>query len=300
MVVVKPKPPPPTRWPIHLGRAVGRCDDFYAIGYTPDLDEQEKEIDPTHRAFAFVFRFQATARTTVDRLKVRLEDLWQPPRGPILSVGTPRGIIEIEPTGLREVALPFQTDILVSIWGADDAHVFAAGGMLDPCALYRRHGQWTQLTLPAGTAPIFDVRGQREDEVYFVGEAGQIHYWNGRQLFRLPSPTTRPLVKLARLDDRYMCAAGYDGTLLMGNKNGWRIIPTQTGENLLSMGDLGGKVYYGANGAVWSFDGRSLPVIAIDTPADWVNGLADGLLVVNVEKAKLYRAGTLIDLDTIL
>ena len=299
-VVVKKPPPPPPQYAANLGRAVGRCDDFYVLAYCPDLDEDEKAVDRAHRQFTFVFRFQQTARSTVGRLNRRLEDLWQPAQGPILSVGAPRGVIEIEPTGLREVALPQVNEYLMSIWGTDDAHVFAAGGAFQPIVLYRRQGQWLQIPIPDGTGPILDVRGLSEREVYFVGKGGQILLWDGQQLSHLSSPTTRNLVNLARLDDRYMCASGYDGTLLMGNKNGWRIVPTNTQAALLSIGSLDGKVYYGADDVVWSFDGASAPVSAIQTPADWVSGLADGLVLVNVDKAKLYRAGNLIDLDTII
>jgi hypothetical protein len=300
VVVKKPPPPPPPQYTANLGRAVGHCDDFYVLGYCPDLDEDEKAVDRAHRSFTFVFRFQGTARSTVGRFKLRLEDLWQPPQGPILSVGAPRGVIEIEPTGLREVALPQVNEYLMSIWGTDDAHVFVAGGAFQPIVLYRRQGQWLQIPIPDGTRPILDVRGLSEREVYFVGNDGQILLWDGQQLSRLPSPTTRHLVNLARLDDRYMCASGYDGTLLMGNKNGWRIVPTNTTAALLSIGSLDGKVYYGADDVVWSFDGASAPVVAIQTRADWVSGLADGLLLVDVDQAKLYRAGNLIDLDTII
>lgn len=300
MPIVKGPAPPPTQWPVHMGRAVGRADDFYALAYCPDLDEVEVRQDPSHRAFTFVFRFQKTARTEVGRLKVRLEDLWSSDRGPILGVGAPRGLIEIAPSGLSETSLPQLREYLMSIWGPDDAHVFAAGGALEPVVLYRQQGRWIQLALPEGTKPILDVRGLKENEVYFVGNDGQILVWDGRQIVRLPSPTTRHLVKLARLDDRFMCAAGYDGTLLMGNRQGWRIVPTSTKADLLSLDQFDGRVYYGADGAVWSFDGASPPVIAIDTPADWVSGLADGLVLVDVDKAKLYRAGTLTDLDTIV
>jgi hypothetical protein len=297
---VKAPAPPPTRWSVHVGRAVGRADDFYALAYCPDLDEVEVQKDPAHRAFTFVFRFQNGIRTEIGRLKVRLEDLWPAERGPILSVGAPRGIIEISPSGLAETALPQLREYLMSIWGPNDLQIFAAGGALEPTVLCRQQGRWVQLALPPGTKPILDVRGLSETEVYFVGNDGQILLWDGGQIVRLSSPTTRHLVKLARLDDKFMCAAGYDGTLLMGNRQGWRVVPTNTKADLLSIDHLDGKVYYGADGAVWSFDGASLPVAAIDTPADWVSGLADGLLLVDVDKAKLYRGGSLFDLDTVI
>ena len=68
--------------------------------------------------------------------------------------------------------------------------------------------------------------------------------------------------------------------------------------------DRGSKTFRKALGPwrlmVWSFDGRSRPNVAIDTRAAWVNGLADGLVLVSEDDAKLYRAGTLVDLDLVL
>jgi hypothetical protein len=286
---------------VDLGRAVGRSDDFYAFGYSPELDDWVSGKDPQHDgSFTFVFRFQEGVRSTVGRVKVRLDGLWQPPRGPILAAGHPGGIVQIDASGLTEVALPQLANVAFSIWGTDNEHVFVCGGALKPFVIYREHGQWRQLALPAGTERILNGCGQDENEVYFVGDGGQIHLWDGRQISRLPSPTTRDLVGLARLNDKYMCACGYGGTLLMGNKQAWRIVPTNTNTELLSLAELDGKVYFGAEDVTWSFDGQSSPVKAIDARSRVLSGLSDGLLLARFEKAKLWSGGVVTDLDTVI
>jgi hypothetical protein len=303
-VVVKPKAPPPSHWPAFLGPAVGRSDDFFVLGYSPELDEEQKQTDPDHNAFTFVFRYRAGARTTVERFPRRLEDLWQTSKGTLLAIGAPKGIIEITPAGgATELILPFVTlGDCMAIWGVNDDHVFAVGGLLDePYALYRRSGKWELLPLPADTLPLFAVGGFHEKEVYFVGDQGQILLWDGRKVSRLKVPTTRNLVAVVRLNDKHMCAAGHHGTLLIGRGNHWRAVPTQVNdEEILSLAPLTGKVYFGADGGVWSFDGRTRPKKALSTPADWVSGLGDGLVVVDADQAWLYHAGKLTPLDTVI
>jgi hypothetical protein len=299
MPVVKPKKPPSPRRQATLGRAVGRADDFYALGYCPDLDELERETDPDHSAFTYILRYQQAKKVVVDRVKARLDGLWPPPQGPILAVGEPNGIVEIDPSGAREVPIsPPPRGQLRSIWGPSDAHVFACGGYLSPFVLYRRRGQWLELPLPPEATMPYDVRGFDEQEVYFAGEKGQILLWDGRALHPLPVPTTRYLTALARLGDRVICVGGYQGTLLAGGKQGWRLVPTNTEEPLLALAELDGKVYYGALDVVWSFDGTSAPSVAIDTPARWLSGLDDGLVLEDGTQAKLYQGGKLIPLDT--
>jgi hypothetical protein len=285
---------------MHLGRAVGRSDDFHVLGYCPDLDEHERTTgDPDHAQYTFVVRYQHPARTIVDRLDLRLDALWQATRGPLLAMGGVRGVIEIDAAGTREVSLPQLRGHALSMWGSSDAHLFACG-IVEPFAYYRRGGQWLALQLPEGTRGLYDVRGFHENEVYFVGEGGTILRWNGQALTTVPVPTTRYLTGIARLDDTTMCICGYQGTLLMGNRRGWRVVPTGVEDNLLTLAALDGKVYYGADDVVWSFDGRSAPTVAIDTRARWVSGLADGLVLVDNDVSKLWSGGQLTRLDTIV
>lgn len=299
MPVVKPPKPPPTQWRATLGPAVGRSDDFYVLGYCPELDELEKQTDPDHTSFTFVLHYEKLKKTVVDKVKSRVDDLSQPPTGPVLAVGDPDAVFEIDAKGVKEVALSGVPGAFMSIWSADEAHVFACG-IYQPFAFYRRQGKWLLLPLPKGTEDLYSVWGQHENEVYFVGEKGTILLWDGQTTARLPAPTTRNLTGVVRLDKKLMCACGYDGTLLVGNQRGWRLVPIDTDDDLLSLASLDGKVYYGADDVVWAFDGKSRPSQVIDVAADWLSGLDDGLVLDDGETARLFRNGTLVDLDTTL
>ena len=297
MPVVKPKAPPPTTWDLHLTAAVGTHQDFYILGMCPDLDDDEKDRNIDHGEFTHVLRYQGRQRTLIERVAVRINRLYQPKQGPILGVGEPLGYLEIDPSGVTEVGLPHVPGTFTGIWGAGPDHVFACGAHA-PFIYYRKQGHWQTIPLPQGTTQIQEVWGLRESEVYFVGDAGQILLWDGRLLQRLQVPTTRYLTGIAPLDDRTLCVCGYQGTLLMGNRTGWRIVPTHVDDNLLAIAALNGQVYYGADDVVWAFDGSQLPVQAIAAPAHYITGLEDGLVLSFAEESRLYHAGQLTDLDT--
>jgi hypothetical protein len=297
MPVAKPKAPPPTSWSLQLGAAVGRATDFWTVGICPELDEHARMTDPEHGEFTHILRYQLPQRTIVDRVAARIDGLWQPSSGPIVGVGEPLGYLEIEPTGAREVSLRGVPGSFVTLWGPNSDHVFACGSE-DPFVFYRRGGTWSSLPLPEGVEGLYDVRGRHENEVYFVGDRGLILLWDGRRFSRMQVPTTRYLRGIAQLDDTYFCVCGYQGTLLIGNRKGWRPVSTQVEANLLAIAGLEGKVWYGADDAVWSFDGKGAPAESLDVPAHWVSGLEDGLVISYAEEARLYHAGTLSDLDT--
>ena len=301
MPVVKPKQAPIVSRTATLGPAVGRADDFYALGYCSAVDEEERATDPDHTSFTWVLRYKGQNKTIVDRVKSRLDGLWQPPagQGPILAVGEPNGVLEIDAAGVKEVALsPPPPGTFRNIWGTDASAVFACGGYHAPFVLHRRAGQWTSLPLPPDAELTYDIRGFSDREVYVAGEKGQILLWDGKAFSKLAVPTSRYLTSLARLSDTVMCAGGYQGTLLAGNKHGWRIVPTNTLDPLLALAEWDGKVFYGADDEVWSFDGKSAPTVAISEPARWVSGLADGLVISNDQQSSLYHGGKLVVLDT--
>ncbi len=299
MPVVKRKASPPTSWRLQLGPAVGTAADFWVLARCPALDEHERRRDPDHGELTHVLRYQLPTRTVVARVPARIEDLWQIRGGPLLGVGEPLGYLEIDPTGAREVALDDVPGTFSRMWGPDADHVFACGSHA-PFVLYRRMGQWVRLALPDGVEGLYDVCGRHEREVYFVGDRGVIVRWDGRSLTRMHVPTSAYLTGIVALDDASFCVCGYQGTLLRGNGSGWTPIATGLDADLLSLAALEGKVYFGSDDAVWSFDGVRPPAPAIEIAARWVSGLDDGLVISYADDAWLYRAGALTRLDTSL
>lgn len=297
MPVIKPKAPPPTTYKLRLGPAVGTADDFYALGRIPELDELERERDPEHFEHTYVLRFRGAERSIVARVKARLDALWPLSTGLILAAGEPRGYLEIGPGGVQEIGLPHVPGTFMSIWGASDDALFFCG-LSRPFVLLRYADAWYDLPLPEGVTALADVRGFHAREVYFVGDDGTILVFDGQTIAHLDVPTTQHLTGIARLDDRIMCVSGYHGTLLMGNRSGWRLVPSGTDVELLSLAALEGSVYYGDERGLYAFDGRSTPTQVADVPVRWVAGLDDGLLLSYVDQSFLYRDGAVSPIDT--
>jgi hypothetical protein len=296
MPVVKPKQVAPVQYSVRLGPALGSAADFWALAYCPDFDEAEKRVNPDHSEFTYVLRYQLPLRTVIGRVPTRLDALWQRSDGTLVAVGNTLGYVEITPSSLSEIALSQVPGEFSSLWAADDDHLFAAG-IYEPFLFYCQKGQWTRLALPNDTDNLRDICGFSERDVYFVGDAGQVHHFDGRVFKRLRAPVRRHLTAIVRLDDTRMCIGGYQGTLMVGNRQGFRHIATNVTDPLLALGVLDGKAYYGADDRVWSTDGIAAPTIAIDFAARWVSSLVDGLVISHEEEAKLYHNGALTDLD---
>jgi hypothetical protein len=181
----------------------------------------------------------------------------------------------------------------------DDNHIFATG-IFPGFVHYCERGKWSLLPLPDKAENVRDVRGFSSQDVYFVGDQGQIHHFDGRIVSRLRVPSRSLLTAIARLDEKRMCVVGYKGTFLVGNRAGWRNLVTNTDDGILAVAALDGRAYYGAEQKVWSTDGVKPPTPAIDFAARWISGLEDGLVLSHDTEAKLYAAGTLTDLDLTL
>lgn len=299
MPVVKKKQPAPPSRELVLGPAVGRSDDFYALGFSPELDDHERYTNPEHSAFTHLLRYQLPARDVIARVSSRLDALWQPNKGPVLAMGEPMGYVEITPQGATEVGLPNVNGQFSSMWGFNDDHIYACGGA-EPLALYRRLGTWTELPLPADPPHLADVAGLGMQDIYFVGDHGSILHFDGRDVRRLDVPTTRYLTGITALDDKHLVACGYNGVLLMGNKHGWRLIPTGSDDEILSIARWDGAAYFGLGNDMFRFDGSSEPQSVLEEPTRWVSGLEDGLVVVTLDTTYLITATGQVTLDTVV
>jgi hypothetical protein len=281
---------------VTLGPAVGSAKDFWALGYCPELDALEREAHPDHVEFTYIFHYQPPERTLVARFPRRLDGIWRCSDGTLNAVGNTDGIVKLTPAGIVEVPLADFRGIFSNLWGSSDDHLFAVGS-LPAFAYYCRRGTWLQLPLPAGAEGIRDVRGFSESDVYFVGDHGQVHHFDGQQVTRLRVPVRQRLTGIAQLDGTRVCISGYHGTLIVGNKVRWRHVVTETSAPLLALAVLDGRIYYGADGAIWSTDGIAAATPFLQFPARWVSGLTDGLVFSHELAAKLYTAGSLVDLN---
>jgi hypothetical protein len=299
MPVVKKKQPPPQTHDLVLGPAVGRSDDFYALAFSHELDDEERYRNPDHSAFTHILRYQLPTRDVIARVPVRLDGLWQPQQGPVLAMGEPLGYLEVTPQGVTEVRLPDVLGQFSSIWGFNDDYIYACG-CYEPMAYLRMRGSWMKLPLPPDPPQLRDVWGLSPTDVYFVGDDGSILHFDGRALTALEVPTTRHLTGIVALDDKHLVVCGYSGVLLMGNKKGWRQIPTASVEEILAVARWDGRVYFGLDGAMYSFDGSTGPQAVLDDEVRWVSGLEDGLVIVTLTGTYLMTAAGSVALDTVV
>jgi hypothetical protein len=144
------------------------------------------------------------------------------------------------------------------------------------------------------------VAGFTERDVYFAGDKGVVLHFDGQRLSLLEKVTTRNLRAAARLDDDRLCIGGHGGVLLFGNHKGFRLIPTGTDEDIVSLAHFQGQVVYPTPDGIYAFDGKKRPVLLLDQPAEWVSGLGDALLVREADEAWLYDGQNLTSLDTII
>ena len=294
----KKKTPPPSHWSLRYAEAVGKSADFYVIAYCSELDEFEKSRNINHGQYSFVFHFDNMKRHQITRLNTRLDALWQEPSGLVLAAGNTEGYLEITSQSAKEVALQSMPGQFFRFFGLDESHLYACGGFA-PFFYYRRFGKWLSVTVPEDCPPLWSTAGFHENEIYVVGDEGTILLFDGKDLRRIESPTNRRLTTIAVLNEKYLCIGGYGGTLMAGNKNGWRFVPTNTEDPILKIAGFGGKVFYGADGSLWSFDGQKAPTFELDKEVRWINRLKDGLLFGNGE-AYIYIGGVLQPIDNIL
>lgn len=280
-----------------LGPCAGSASDFVALMYCPDLDAAEQEANPDHGSFTHVVRWQNGQRLDLARYPARLDGLAQISEGRWIAVGDCAGTVQISKDGVVEVPISGSRGIHTAVWAAGEACVITVGS--DPAFIaHRKHGEWTALALPPDALGFQDVTGLAEDDVYIVGDRGQVHHFDGARVTRLRVPAQRPLTCAVKLDDRRICIGGYGGTLLIGSTAGWRRIDTGTHVALLSVAALSGYVYFAADGGLWTTDGNS-PVASVRSfEGDWVCGLADAIVLVDATRAWLHSHDGLVELDT--
>ena len=169
--------------------------------------------------------------------------MWCSPSGKIYAVGDPSGVFLIDQHGCQEIALNNLPGFMSAIWGTGEDHIFVCGSENSFIA-YRKFGNWLEIPLPtAGLPPLWAIAGLNEQNVYFVGDEGTILFFDGKKIHQLDSPTTRHLTGIVAHDGNHLCVCGYLGTLLYGNHNGWRIVPTDSDDHIRKLAQLGSRVF---------------------------------------------------------
>lgn len=289
----------PSSWKLRTAHGVGRSSaDFFLIAGSGEYDDFHARRQPPLERWTHVMRFTRTERTAVFTIPERLVKMsWHPPTPPLL-IGDPEAIFDLPPSGPRELSMAPLTGVFAGIWGPDHQHTFLCG-VFPGFAYCNISGTWYTLALPEGVeADLHDITGFAVDDVYFVGSGGTVLHFDGQLLRPLEVPTTRTLVVAETLDDTRLCIGGHVGVLLLGDRRGWRLVPTGTSGAILSLARFRGAIWFVTSEGLWSFDGASAPRLVLDTPGTWVNSVGDALTFCDGETTFLYDGQDLHELDT--
>lgn len=74
-----------------------------------------------------------------------------------------------------------------------------------------------------GNKDLLDVAGRNVDDVYVIGEGGRLHWYDGRRLKRLASPTNVEFRSIAAGPDGTVAIGGDAGFLMTGAGDRWDI-----------------------------------------------------------------------------
>ncbi len=184
-----------------------------------------------------------------------------------VHVATPSGFAweTIDPTPDGPNSLRHMTDIRP----IGDA-VYAAGMAR---MVYRRTGpgQWERADFGMrhgragnGVSGFRSIDGLDARTLYAVGFGGEIWHFDG-QWTRIDSPTNAKLEKVRCVSPDQVFIGGANGTLLVGSKNRWTVVPHEaTRGTFWGMEHFDGRLFLADSDSLYSFDGSSVDRVELD------------------------------------
>jgi hypothetical protein len=110
------------------------------------------------------------------------------------------------------------------------------------------------------------IDGTAPNDIYVVGDAGAIFHFDGTRWEDVGIDTSLDLesVRCVSRDVVYVC--GGMGTLLTGNRQGWRrLAEGETENNLWDLEMFGGRLYLASDPGLLAYDATSDAIIPVDT-----------------------------------
>lgn len=178
--------------------------------------------------------------------------------------------------------------------------IFAVG-MGRVVARWEGPGMWTRLDpkepLPEGIACGFnDLTGPSLKEMYAVGWRGEIWCMNNAVWHQVDSPLSAHLRAACTLPDGSIVAVGYNGAMVRGRHDTWRVVDSGRAETLLDVCCFDGKVFVATAYKILVLNESGLmPVTDFEDPADMpasCGGLYlsdDGAGIISMGPSDLFR-----------
>lgn len=144
-------------------------------------------------------------------------------------------------------------------------HACGAGGQV-----YRRDGRdvWTAIdkapvtSHKAGHGILCDIGGFAGDDLYVVGQKGRIFNYDGRAWHDVSPGTNAYLESLRCGEDGQVYVGGQNGTLLAGDRNGWRVlVEPDDVEDIWDVEWFDGTLYVVADNRLMQVDGHALNAV---------------------------------------
>lgn len=176
-----------------------------------------------------------------------------------------------------------------------------AVGMGRVVARWDGPGQWTRLDpeapLPKGQACGFnDLTGSSLQEMYAVGWRGEIWCLDKNVWRQIDSPLSAHLRAACTLPDGSIFAVGYNGAMVRGRHDTWKVVDSERPETLLDVCCFDGKVFVATAYKILMLDDTGLvPVTNFEDSADMpatCGGLYlthDGAGIISMGSHDLFR-----------
>lgn len=155
--------------------------------------------------------------------------------------------------------------------------------------VYRRTGeaQWVDMSAPAPRKSVkagFEaIDGYNDEEIYAVGWSGEVWQYDGMRWIDRESPTNLILTAVCCGGDGVVYAAGQQGTVLRGRRDGWELVPwdEEVSVDLWDLCWFRGKLYVAAINGLFTLEGNMLAPVdfgIVDTPSCFSLTEAEGVL----------------------
>ena len=110
------------------------------------------------------------------------------------------------------------------------------------------------------------IDGTAPDDIYVVGDAGAVFHFDGTRWEDVGIDTSLDLESVRCVSRDIVHVCGGMGTLLTGNRQGWRLLAEgETEDNLWDLEMFGGRLYLAANSGLLAYDATGDAIVPVDT-----------------------------------
>jgi hypothetical protein len=123
-----------------------------------------------------------------------------------------------------------------------------------------------RLSIPGEDVMVEDLSGTGFNDLLAVTTDGYAAYFDGSSWHLLDLPSNAGLNRICRLPDGRYAIAGYNSTVLLGQRDQWqRVAPLVESRNYYGVASWGSDVFVASLGGIDVFDGTELRPVPIPT-----------------------------------